>query len=87
MKSFLTKGSLGLLLTAVLASASSISSAQNSSPAGAQGKTEALWLGQAGFRIKSPQGKMILIDPWITGGPKTPPIYKNDLAAIGPIDV
>jgi L-ascorbate metabolism protein UlaG (beta-lactamase superfamily) len=30
---------------------------------------------------------MILIDPWITGGPKTPPIYKNDLAAIGPIDL
>ena len=87
MKSFLTKGSLGLLLTAVLASASTISSAQNAAPAGAQGKTEALWLGQASFRIKSPQGKMILIDPWITGGPKTPPIYKNDLAAIGPIDV
>jgi L-ascorbate metabolism protein UlaG (beta-lactamase superfamily) len=53
----------------------------------AQGKTELLWFGQAGFRIKTPEGKMILIDPWITGGPKTPPQYKNDLAAIGPIDV
>ena len=53
----------------------------------AQGKTEVLWLSQAAFRIKSPNGKMILIDPWITGGPKTPPMYKNDLAAIGPIDV
>jgi L-ascorbate metabolism protein UlaG (beta-lactamase superfamily) len=53
----------------------------------AQGKTELLWFGQAGFRIKTPNGKMILIDPWITGGPKTPPQYKNDLAAIGPIDV
>jgi hypothetical protein len=30
---------------------------------------------------------MILIDPWITGGPKTPAMYKNDLAAIGPIDL
>jgi L-ascorbate metabolism protein UlaG (beta-lactamase superfamily) len=59
--------------------------AQNSS--GARGKTELLWFGQAGFRIKTPEGKMILIDPWITGGPKTPPQYKNDLAAIGPIDV
>jgi len=68
MKNFLSKGSLGLLLAAVLASASSISGAQNAAPAGAQGKTEALWLGQAGFRIKTPQGKMILIDPWITGG-------------------
>lgn len=51
------------------------------------GKTELLWLGQAGFRIQSPNGKMILIDPWITGGPKTPPVYKNDLSAIGPIDL
>jgi len=40
--------------------------------AGAQGKTELLWFSQAGFRIKSPEGKMILIDPWITGGPKLP---------------
>jgi L-ascorbate metabolism protein UlaG (beta-lactamase superfamily) len=53
----------------------------------ASGKTELLWLGQAGFRIQSPNGKMILIDPWITGGPKTPPLYKNDLSAIGPIDL
>ena len=59
--------------------------AQNSSAV--KGKTELLWFGQAGFRIKTPEGKMILIDPWITGGPKTPPQYKNDLAAIGPIDV
>ena len=54
---------------------------------GVQGKTEILWFGQAGFRIKSPQGKMLLIDPWITGGPKTPPQYKNDLSAVGPIDL
>ncbi len=87
MKCFSTKSGLGVLLSAILVSTAPLASAQNSSAAGAQSKTEALWLGQAGFRIKSPQGKMILIDPWITGGPKTPPIYKNDLAAIGPIDV
>jgi len=71
----------------MLLAASSFALAQTTSSAGAQGKTELLWLGQAGFRIKSPQGKMILIDPWITGGPKTPPQFKNDLAAIGPIDL
>ena len=66
-----------------------IASAQSQAPvkSSAQPGAEVLWLGQAGFRIKSPNGKMILIDPWITGGPKTPPIYKNDLAAIGPIDL
>ncbi|NBW68968.1 MAG: hypothetical protein EBR47_09875, partial [Betaproteobacteria bacterium] len=36
------------------------------------GKTELLWFGQAGFRIKTPGGKIIVIDPWLTGGPKTP---------------
>jgi len=64
-------------------------SAQAQAPgkSSAQPATEVLWLGQAGFRIKSPGGKTILIDPWITGGPKTPAIYKNDLNAIGPIDL
>ncbi len=53
----------------------------------ATGKTEVLWLGQASFRIKSPGGKTIVIDPWLTGGPKTPATYKTDLAALGKVDV
>ena len=53
----------------------------------ATGKTELLWLGQASFRIKSPGGKIIVIDPWITGGPKAPAPYKTDLAALGKVDV
>ena len=86
MKSFPLKSCLGMLLTATfLLPISMPTSAQTA--AGLQGKTDVLWLGQAGFRIKSPQGKMILIDPWITGGPKTPPQYKNDLSAVGPIDL
>jgi L-ascorbate metabolism protein UlaG (beta-lactamase superfamily) len=58
------------------------------SPAGAStpGKTELLWLGQASFRIKSPGGKVIVIDPWLTNGPKTPAAYK-DLAALGKVDL
>jgi L-ascorbate metabolism protein UlaG (beta-lactamase superfamily) len=55
--------------------------------AAAAGKTELLWLGQAGFRIKTPGGKLIVIDPWITGGPKTPVQYKTDLSALGKIDL
>ena len=82
------KNSIGASLIAglLLTLASSVQ-AQAPATASVQGKTELLWFGQAGFRIKSPTGKMILIDPWITGGPKTPPMYKNDLAAIGPIDL
>jgi L-ascorbate metabolism protein UlaG (beta-lactamase superfamily) len=53
----------------------------------AAGKTEVLWLGQASFRIKSPTGKNIVVDPWITGGPKTPAPFKTDLAALGKVDL
>ena len=53
----------------------------------ANGKTELLWLGQAGFRITSPGGKTIVIDPWLTGGPKTPAPYKTDISALGKVDL
>ena len=53
----------------------------------AAGQTEVLWLGQAAFRIKSPGGKTIVIDPWITNGPKAPAPYKGDLAALGKVDL
>ena len=51
------------------------------------GKTELLWLGQAGFRIKTPGGKIILIDPWVSGGPKAPAAFKTDLSALGKPDM
>ncbi len=31
------------------------------------------WLGHATFKVTTPQGKVILIDPWIEGNPKSPP--------------
>ena len=48
-----------------------------SAAAFAQGKTEVLWLGQATFRITTPGGKVIVVDPWLTSNPKTPPEWKN----------
>ena len=51
------------------------------------GKTELLWLGQASFRIKTPGGKTIVVDPWITGSPKTPINFKTDLSALGKVDL
>jgi len=61
--------------------------AQQDAPAGAgTAKTEVLWLGQASFRIRSPGGKTILVDPWLTGGPKTPARFK-DLAALEKVDL
>jgi glyoxylase-like metal-dependent hydrolase (beta-lactamase superfamily II) len=49
-------------------------------------KTQVLWLGQSAFRIVSPEGKVIVIDPWLTKGPLVPARYK-DLSALGKIDV
>lgn len=53
----------------------------------ATGQTELLWLGQASFRITSPGGKIIVVDPWITNGTKTPAPYKTNLAALGKVDL
>lgn len=77
------------LAAALLAGCAPMSTAPGASnaPAAAAGQTELLWLGQASFRIKSPGGKIIVVDPWITGGTKTPAPYKTDLAALGKVDL
>jgi L-ascorbate metabolism protein UlaG (beta-lactamase superfamily) len=53
--------------------------------ASAAGKIEVLWLGQAAMRVTTVSGKVIMIDPWLTGNPKCPPEYKN-LDAVGKLD-
>jgi L-ascorbate metabolism protein UlaG (beta-lactamase superfamily) len=50
------------------------------------GKVEVLWLGQAAFRITSPGGKVIVVDPFITKNPKTPAEWKN-LDKLGKVDL
>jgi len=50
------------------------------------GKVEVLWLGQAAFKITSVSGKVIVIDPFLTQNPKTPPQWKN-LDALGKVDL
>lgn len=56
-------------------------------PTAMSGKTQLLWLGQAAFRITTPGGKTIVVDPWLTGGTKTPQPYKSDIAALGKVDL
>jgi L-ascorbate metabolism protein UlaG (beta-lactamase superfamily) len=50
------------------------------------GKTEVLWLGQAAFKITTPGGKVIVVDPWLKTNPKTPAAFK-DPAALGKVDL
>ena len=35
------------------------------------------WLGHATFRVETPSGKTILIDPWVMGNPMCPETEKN----------
>lgn len=47
---------------------------------------ELQWYGQSAFKVKTPGGKVILIDPFISKNPKTPENYKN-LDSIGKVDL
>jgi len=44
------------------------------------------WLGHAAFKITSVNGKVIVIDPFLTNNPKAPEKYK-DLNALGKVDL
>ncbi|HEV8385118.1 MAG TPA: metal-dependent hydrolase [Candidatus Acidoferrales bacterium] len=35
------------------------------------------WLGHATFRITTPSGKVVLIDPWVSANPACPPSLRN----------
>lgn len=50
------------------------------------GKVVVQWLGQSAFKITTATGKVIVIDPYLTANPKTPPAYKN-LSALGKVDL
>lgn len=66
------------LTAAMLLAAATTASAQN--------KTEVLWLGQSAFKITTPGGKVIVLDPYLTTNPKTPEAYKK-LEALGHVDL
>jgi L-ascorbate metabolism protein UlaG (beta-lactamase superfamily) len=63
---------LGRLLSFIVASVLMLAGT-----AYAQGKAEILWYSQAAFKITTPGGKVIIIDPWIMGATKIPPELKN----------
>jgi L-ascorbate metabolism protein UlaG (beta-lactamase superfamily) len=48
--------------------------------------TELQWFGQSAFKITTPGGKIILVDPFITKNPKTPEKFK-DLKKLGKVDL
>jgi len=50
------------------------------------GKIELQWLGQSAFKITTVTGKVIMLDPFLSGNPKTPPEYK-ELERLGKVDL
>ncbi len=54
--------------------------------AGTASAADLQWFGQSAFRIATPGGKVILVDPFITKNPKTPEALK-DLGKLGPVDL
>ena len=50
------------------------------------GKAELQWFSQAGFKLTTPGGKVIMIDPWIKGATKLPEEFK-DLSKLGKVDL
>ncbi len=66
-----------LMLTAVIFGLHSVSNAQ-------AGNTQLLWYGQSAFKLTTPSGKVLLIDPWLEN--PLNPNGKADLAALKQVD-
>jgi L-ascorbate metabolism protein UlaG (beta-lactamase superfamily) len=73
------------MVAAALVLVAQLSAAQAPPPSPHE-TAELLWLGQSAFRLTTPGGKVIVIDPFLTKNPKTPAAWK-DLAALGKVDL
>jgi len=73
-----------LCCTSLVAAAQNASSSVPPQVAGTP-KTQLTWYGQAAFRLVTPSGKVILIDPWITN--PVNPKGKEDLADLKKVDL
>jgi L-ascorbate metabolism protein UlaG (beta-lactamase superfamily) len=73
-------------LAGCAAPAASTTAASTPSPGGGSGKVTVQWLGQSAFKITTVNGKVIVIDPYLTANPKTPDAYKK-LDALGKVDL
>jgi L-ascorbate metabolism protein UlaG (beta-lactamase superfamily) len=73
-----------LFCTSLVAVAQNASSSVPPQVAGAA-KTQLTWFGHAAFRLVTPSGRVILIDPWITN--PLNPSGKQDLADLKKVDL
>ena len=84
------KRHLARVLTVLFCFTPLLATAQNASSSvppqvGGATKSQLTWYGQAAFRLVTPSGKVILIDPWITN--PLNPNGKQDLADLKKVDL
>jgi L-ascorbate metabolism protein UlaG (beta-lactamase superfamily) len=84
------KRHLARVLTVLFCFTPLVATAQNASSSvppqvGGTTKSQLTWYGQAAFRLVTPSGKVILIDPWITN--PLNPNGKQDLADLKKVDL
>ncbi len=79
--SFTIKTVLGVLILAIVMIGLNVVSS-NAQPAV---KTQLQWYGQSAFKLTTPSGKVLLIDPWIEN--PINPNAKADLAALNEVDL
>jgi L-ascorbate metabolism protein UlaG (beta-lactamase superfamily) len=74
MQSFILKSTQWFvsLLVVILLSASATVNADSSN-----GKATFEWMGHSSFKLTTPEGKVILIDPWISTNPSRPDKYRD----------
>lgn len=77
---------MGKFFKGVVTAGAVIASILLTSMGRASAEIEVLWLGHATTRITSLEGKVIVIDPYLTKNPKTPVRYRN-LKALGKVDL
>lgn len=69
----------------VLVASTSLALAQSTSAESPAAKTQLTWYGQSAFRLVTPGGKVLLIDPWISN--PLNPAAPADLAALKKVDL
>ena len=84
------KRHLARVLNVLFCFTSLVATAQNASSSvppqvGGATKSQLTWYGQAAFRLVTPSGKVLLIDPWITN--PLNPNGKQDLADLKKVDL
>ncbi|MGQ0675755.1 MAG: metal-dependent hydrolase [Rhodospirillales bacterium] len=80
---------IGLFAAAAVAAGASAAvneAAAQTAPKPAPAKVQLQWYGQAAFKITTPGGKVVMIDPFIAKNPKTPAALK-DLTKTGKLDL